>query len=156
MQYFSKFLLMVGDNLLDHLVGDYRVMLSMIRELWVLGVWNQVLLWRTEPWDLEVEGLRFPFLPMLPVHYLSRACPPTVHDGKWLVSFYRLPWLLLALLLFLHFALHSLVPSLVVTDIFRPFVGYKEVRLVSKESRHVSLYKCMVNIKHIYVFTDIN
>lgn len=44
MQYFSKFLLMVVDNLLDHLVGDYRVMLSMIRELWVLGVWNKVLL----------------------------------------------------------------------------------------------------------------
>lgn len=30
---------------------------------------------------------------------------------------------------------HSLIEFL---DIFRPFVGYKEVRLVSKESRHVS------------------
>ena len=30
-------------------------------------------------------------------------------------------------------------PSLGFIDIFRPFVGYKEVRLVSKESRHVSL-----------------
>lgn len=31
---------------------------------------------------------------------------------------------------------HSFTSSL---DIFRPFVGYKEVRLVSKESRHVRL-----------------
>jgi len=30
------------------------------------------------------------------------------------------------------------VPLLDVIDIFRPFVGYKEVRLVSKEARQVS------------------
>ena len=30
------------------------------------------------------------------------------------------------------------VPLLDVVDIFRPFVGYKEVRLVSKEARQVS------------------
>jgi hypothetical protein len=30
------------------------------------------------------------------------------------------------------------------TDIFRPFVGYKEVRLVSKESRHVSLQDIVI------------
>lgn len=46
------------------------------------------------------------------------------------------------------------VPSLVYTDIFRPFVGYKEVRLVSKESRHVSLpsFWCTFNIQLVFIF----
>ena len=34
----------------------------------------------------------------------------------------------------------SFIPSPQLIDIFRPFVGYKEVRLVHKESRHVSLF----------------
>jgi hypothetical protein len=42
--YFSKFHLMVGDSLLDPLVGEYRVGLLMIRVLWVLGAWTQVQL----------------------------------------------------------------------------------------------------------------
>ncbi|RZC91470.1 hypothetical protein C5167_027533 [Papaver somniferum] len=43
----------------------------------------------------------------------------------------------LLLLWTLFFILSSVVrPSLWLVDIFRPFVGFKEVRLVSKESRH--------------------
>jgi len=37
------------------------------------------------------------------------------------------------------------------TDIFRPFVGYKEVRLVSKESRHVSLFILVIIINTIII-----
>lgn len=41
------------------------------------------------------------------------------------------------LFLFFYFSFsNSLMPFL---DIFRPFVGYREVRLVSKESKHVSV-----------------
>lgn len=42
-------------------------------------------------------------------------------------------------LCYFHFP-SVLLSSLGFVDIFRPFVGYKEVRLVSKESRHVSSF----------------
>lgn len=44
------------------------------------------------------------------------------------------------ILLLLVFTPSSFIPSPWLTDIFRPFVGYKEVRLVSKESRRVMLF----------------
>lgn len=44
------------------------------------------------------------------------------------------------------------VPSLGIADIFRPFVGYKEVRLVTKDSRHVRAYirAYVLDVMHVY------